>query len=492
MKKIFLGFLLSVASIIVHSAPPETLDYQGYLADSSGVPLSGSQKITVRLYKLATGGSDLWNQTTSVRLVNGRFSLILDGSRTNPFPSQAFDQQLYVGISVASDPEMTPRQPLTSVPSAFEALNSDTVDGLNANDIITAASDEVRTPISSLPFTISQSGSYYVTQNLDGSTGGIDITTDSVTLDLMGFTITGSGVADDGINLTGYSGVTIRNGKITGFGHAGIIANDLASRNNVVEDIQVIGNGTGATTAPGKSGIYIRSQSSRIENCVAIGNQDWGLYLGANGIVRGSIAEDNRLYGIQTLDGAIVSHNTVIANGWHGISTGSGSSISYNTARDNVINGIQSVASTISHNSVEGNLRNGIEASSGSTLINNTAYSNQQWGINASASNVVGNTVSFNNQSELDGVGGLRINSYSLVKNNSVYANRHTGILIAGFENILRENHVSKTIDLGSDGICYRFDSADNAAIGNTAADCPRLFNGSLPPASRFIDNIAW
>ena len=55
---------------------------------------------------------------------------------------------------------------------------------------------EPRTPISSLPFTISSSGSYYVTGNL-GITGqnGITINQDNVTLDLGGFTLSrGSGV----------------------------------------------------------------------------------------------------------------------------------------------------------------------------------------------------------------------------------------------------------------------------------------------------------
>ena len=80
---------------------------------------------------------------------------------------------------------------------AGSTLDSDKVDGLEASELIDAAQDEVRTPISALPFTISQSGSYYLTGNLDGSTGGIDITADEVTLDLMGFAIDGGGAVDD-------------------------------------------------------------------------------------------------------------------------------------------------------------------------------------------------------------------------------------------------------------------------------------------------------
>jgi hypothetical protein len=56
---------------------------------------------------------------------------------------------------------------------------------------------EPRIPISALPFTISASGSYYVTGNLTGVVGqhGISINADNVTLNLRGFEIVGPGGA---------------------------------------------------------------------------------------------------------------------------------------------------------------------------------------------------------------------------------------------------------------------------------------------------------
>src|SRR5687768_1232856 len=61
---------------------------------------------------------------------------------------------------------------------------------------------EPRTPIASLPFTISAPGSYYLTTNLTGSTG-ISIRSSHVSLDLNGFAVTGSGAGSgtDGIDL---------------------------------------------------------------------------------------------------------------------------------------------------------------------------------------------------------------------------------------------------------------------------------------------------
>ena len=63
---------------------------------------------------------------------------------------------------------------------------------------------EARTPISSAPFTISSSGSYYLTKNLNVTTGdAITITANQITLDLNGFTIssTAPSAAGSGILL---------------------------------------------------------------------------------------------------------------------------------------------------------------------------------------------------------------------------------------------------------------------------------------------------
>ena len=57
----------------------------------------------------------------------------------------------------------------------------------------TLAQVEPRTPISSLPYTISEPGSYYVTGNLSSTGSGIVIQASGVTVDLMGFSVTRGG-----------------------------------------------------------------------------------------------------------------------------------------------------------------------------------------------------------------------------------------------------------------------------------------------------------
>jgi hypothetical protein len=107
------------------------------------------------------------------------------------------------------------------IPSLAFAQGSLTPPGPPAPAMKTLVEIEPRTPISSAPFTITNSGSYYLTTNLNVSTGnGITIATNGVTLDLSGFTIssTASNSATPyGILLnSGLSDITIFNGHIRG------------------------------------------------------------------------------------------------------------------------------------------------------------------------------------------------------------------------------------------------------------------------------------
>jgi len=79
---------------------------------------------------------------------------------------------------------------------------------------------EARTPISSAPFTINASGSYFLAGNLPVASGnGVTVNADNVTLDLNGFTIasTASPASGTGVRITGNDrNVTIQNGNIRG------------------------------------------------------------------------------------------------------------------------------------------------------------------------------------------------------------------------------------------------------------------------------------
>lgn len=129
---------------------------------------------------------------------------------------------------------------------------------------------EPRTPIGSLPFTITESGSYYLTTNLGGGAGfGLIISNSHVTLDLMGFEIAGgTGV---GISVFGArSNIWIRNGSVRGWDAWGVDAD--AASNCLLENLRVTENGFAA----GAGGLRLGSRGI-VKNCAASGNAGPGL-----------------------------------------------------------------------------------------------------------------------------------------------------------------------------------------------------------------------
>ena len=106
---------------------------------------------------------------------------------------------------------------------------------------VVAVGGGVGTKITSLPYTISNPGFYYLSGNLTytGTASAISITADNVTLDLMGFSLTGGGKeigTNKGIvteyNDNNYKNAEIRNGTVSGFtiGVAGTCINERVSR----------------------------------------------------------------------------------------------------------------------------------------------------------------------------------------------------------------------------------------------------------------------
>ncbi|MEO5927691.1 MAG: hypothetical protein ABIO72_03135 [Patescibacteria group bacterium] len=120
------------------------INYQGRLLTSGGSSVSnGSYLLKLSIYDVANGGTALWTASgststpgaVSVTVTNGLFSIQLGdtGAGQNPFTFDFHQDSLYLGVTVASDTEMTPRKRLTSVPYAFEA---EALQGQNASSSV--------------------------------------------------------------------------------------------------------------------------------------------------------------------------------------------------------------------------------------------------------------------------------------------------------------------------------------------------------------------
>lgn len=121
------------------AAIPTAFSYQGSLRLADGSLATGSYNVTLKLYNTVTGGTALHSETyTNTVVRNGNFSVIVGDAKA--IAAGVFDNaNLYIGITVAPDPEMLPRQRLLPVPWAMQAaVAKDAVNATNATNAQTA------------------------------------------------------------------------------------------------------------------------------------------------------------------------------------------------------------------------------------------------------------------------------------------------------------------------------------------------------------------
>ena len=145
---------------------------------------------------------------------------------------------------------------------------------------------ETRIPIDSMPFTISEPGSYYITKNLTYLTGsGITIDTNNVTLDLKGFTLYGGAgtifaAAKNGITINGNNN-SIINGVMRGWTNGIYILGD----NNEIKNCRLYKS---------FGGLYVFGTGNLIEHCTISFNSLWGLRLdGSRHVIQYNILDNN-------------------------------------------------------------------------------------------------------------------------------------------------------------------------------------------------------
>jgi hypothetical protein len=100
-------------------APDDFSNYipvQGRLTDSGGNPLTGDYTLTFRIYNVSSGGTALCQHTAGTYVNNGLFSTYMNASACS---DDINGQQLYLGVEVGTDGEMTPRAYIDNVPYAW-------------------------------------------------------------------------------------------------------------------------------------------------------------------------------------------------------------------------------------------------------------------------------------------------------------------------------------------------------------------------------------
>jgi len=215
------------------------------------------------------------------------------------------------------------------------------ISGLCLGPTISLLAQDPRTPISSLPYTISAQGSYYLTANLtaSGSSAGITISADNVTLDLNGFALVGGGSGTvTGIKVpAAHKNILIRNGTVRGWTKGGINASNAT--NSVIQGIR-LSNNTASNTFFNVAGLSV-GNGSTVKDCLVAQNANsHGISVGNACAVSGCVARANSGgVGIRALDSCYVVGNISDSNGT-GIVVGSGNRIESNSCTSNASAGI--------------------------------------------------------------------------------------------------------------------------------------------------------
>ncbi len=122
--------LFLCAALLAHAAVPAVINYQSRLRTVAGAPITTATRVSFSLYSVATGGSALWTESYNAASgacakitpdANGYFSVQMGSCAAFP-ASLTFTTPLYLGVTVGSDAEATPRVPFSPAPYALNSV----------------------------------------------------------------------------------------------------------------------------------------------------------------------------------------------------------------------------------------------------------------------------------------------------------------------------------------------------------------------------------
>ena len=127
---------------------------------------------------------------------------------------------------------------------------------------------------------ITVSGPYVLTKNLTAAGNCLVVKASDVTIDLGGYVLTGNGTGSAISDGVGVNGTVVRNGVIRNFGYG----MDLQGSNNLIDEVRVFDTTQG------------------------------GIFVGTGSLVKGSLANDNNVFGIWLQCPASAIANTAFGN----------------------------------------------------------------------------------------------------------------------------------------------------------------------------------
>jgi hypothetical protein len=192
----------------------------------------------------------------------------------------------------------------------------------------------VGTKITSLPYSITKPGFYYLGGDLTSTGHGITVNANDVTIDLMGFSLNFTGTSEYkyGVLMLGKNNVEIRNGTVRGFS-SGINENQTTGYNHRVINVRAVYNA--------EAGIVLLGNAHVIKGCTSSYNY-FGIVIIGSGKISHCVAYHNTI-GIQIEGAGNCIDNHASYNSTHNYYLGKANTntpllVSQNSASDSPIN----------------------------------------------------------------------------------------------------------------------------------------------------------
>jgi hypothetical protein len=154
MRKI----LITVAACLLFAAPavadaPAFLPLQGVLTNTDGTPVDGDTAIRFALYTADMGGTELWNETQTVPVDQGFFTVYLGDTSVLDLSLFRDNESVWLGVRVGSDSEMSRFQVATTGFAGFAQYAGDaaSLGGHAATDFVTSGSGVAWTDLTGVP-----------------------------------------------------------------------------------------------------------------------------------------------------------------------------------------------------------------------------------------------------------------------------------------------------------------------------------------------------
>jgi hypothetical protein len=281
------------------AAVPQLINFQGILRDGGGNPVAnGSYSVQFTIYDAASGGTNLWTETQSVTTVNGLFTVLL-GSGPIPLNYSIFnDSTRWLGVKVGADPEMTPRQRISSV-----GYSHNSSEWTSADSNLFRLKGNIGVGASPAIYTKLRVNISALTPNTVTAVKGDAANTQVGTLAYGGhFTSTGTGVFGSGLH--GVRGEATGGNGVYGYSSMGTGVYAYGASNGIVS------YGDGASSSPIYGCYSVGSNSStgdayggRFEGSSTSGTS-YGVYGTGNSYgVYGNSTSGTGVYGISTYQG---------------------------------------------------------------------------------------------------------------------------------------------------------------------------------------------